>query len=131
MSVRIKTAVWWGETWDFDVTHETSDSQSTCSTSNSKKLYSRGRGYGVKKWDYLQITLVPLFLGVIYDPEKGSKSFFEKFPFLAVCRPKNPIFAPDSQKSAIRGTKRSLTHNCLEMQVPNSNYYVMLCCKPH
>ena len=24
-----------GETWDFDVTHETSDSQSTCSTSNS------------------------------------------------------------------------------------------------
>ena len=25
-----------GETWDFDVTHETSDSQSTCSTSNSK-----------------------------------------------------------------------------------------------
>ena len=51
----------------------------------------RGRGYGVKKWDYLQITLVPLFLGVIYDPEKGSKRFLEKFPFLAVCRPKNPI----------------------------------------
>ena len=24
------------ETWDFDVTHETSDSQSTCSTSNSE-----------------------------------------------------------------------------------------------
>ena len=25
-----------GETWDFDVTHETSDSHSTCSTSNSE-----------------------------------------------------------------------------------------------
>ena len=24
------------ETWDFDVTHETSDSQSTCSTSTSE-----------------------------------------------------------------------------------------------
>ena len=34
--VRIKAAVWWGETRDYNVTHETSDSQSTCSTSNSE-----------------------------------------------------------------------------------------------
>ena len=27
-----------GDTWNFDVTHETSDSQSTCSTSNSEGL---------------------------------------------------------------------------------------------
>ena len=34
---RINAAIWWrGGVWDFDVTHETSDSQSTCSTSNSE-----------------------------------------------------------------------------------------------
>ena len=31
-----KSGSMFGETWDFDVTHETSDSQSTCSTSNSE-----------------------------------------------------------------------------------------------
>ena len=31
-----KTCSMVGETWDFDVTHETSDSESTCSTSNSE-----------------------------------------------------------------------------------------------
>ena len=34
--VRIKDAIWWRETWEFDVTHETSDSQSTCSKSYSE-----------------------------------------------------------------------------------------------
>ena len=32
---RIKSAIWWGETWDFDVTHEASDGETTCSTSKS------------------------------------------------------------------------------------------------
>ena len=30
--VRRKAAIWWGETWDFDVTHEASDGESTCIT---------------------------------------------------------------------------------------------------
>ena len=32
-----------GETWDFDVTHETSDSQSTCSTSTSENSIVKSR----------------------------------------------------------------------------------------
>ena len=32
-----------GETWDFDVTHETSDNQSTCSTSTSENSIVESR----------------------------------------------------------------------------------------
>ena len=48
---------------------------------------SRGRRYGVIKWVYLQNLLATLFLDVILGPENSSKSFFEKFSFLAVSTP--------------------------------------------
>ena len=37
---------------------------------------------------YLQIKLAPFHLYVILDQKQGSKDFFWKNPFLAVCRPK-------------------------------------------
>ena len=41
---KIKAAIWWrGGTWDFDVPHEKSDSQSTCSISNSKDSIVKSR----------------------------------------------------------------------------------------
>ena len=38
--------------------------------------YYRGRRYGVKLRDYPQVSLTPLFLVVILDPEKSSTHFF-------------------------------------------------------
>ena len=57
--------------------------------SKLRKIISRGRGYGLKKWAYLQILPVSLFYGVILVSEKGKKNFFQKFSFLAVCPQKN------------------------------------------
>ena len=39
-------------------------------------IHSRGRGYEVKKWTYLQKLLAPLFLDVILGLKKLSKIFF-------------------------------------------------------
>ena len=38
-----------GETWDFDVTHETSDSESTCSISNSEDSIVESRDMNTLK----------------------------------------------------------------------------------
>ena len=64
-----------------------------CLHANQDGEYFSGRRYGVKSWDYPQISLAPLILVVILDPEKGSKHFFEKYSFLVVCPPK-PNFGP-------------------------------------
>ena len=46
---------------------------------------SRGRGYRVKKWTYLQKYGSGLFLGVILCLKHSSKRILQKKSFLAVC----------------------------------------------
>ena len=41
----------------------------------------RGRRYGVKLWEYPQISLAPLLLVVILDLEIGSKRFLKNIHF--------------------------------------------------
>ena len=55
--VRIKAAVWWGETRDFNVTHETSDSQSTCSTSNSEDSIVEFRDLNIVNTEILNMSI--------------------------------------------------------------------------
>ena len=47
---------------------------------------------------YVQILLATLFFGVNWGTDEGSKKIFEKFAFLAVCRPKNPQKSPENGK---------------------------------
>ena len=46
----------------------------------------------MKLWDFPQISLAPVSLVAILDPEKGSGHFFEKHLFLVVCPPKTQFW---------------------------------------
>ena len=54
--VRIKAAVWWGK-HGFNVTHETSDSQSTCSTSNSEDSIVESRDLNIVNTEILNMSI--------------------------------------------------------------------------
>ena len=57
ISVRIKVAILWGGTWDFDVTHGTSDSQSTRSTSNSENSIVEFRDVNTVNTEILNMSI--------------------------------------------------------------------------